>query len=1252
MDIKSISSCSDRPLSPTIFSNRPATSKAITFCSWTSLFSFTRKAHAGILLAALAATALVASLKTLLSVFLGRIFEVVSQLADGTRSQESALAEVSRWCIVLVGLGLSNWMANTSFLSFWTIFGELQANQVRIEVTSGLLSRNVEWFGHLQDGIEVLALATRNLDSEMLLQKQCLQSASTVAAASLSGIDIVRVFCGSGREKKTYGHALRLASGHFSAQARCNSIQMGCVAFWSIAIFVLGFWYGLALVEQGLSPGHVVTTFYAVLTAFHGVESFASHWLVCSKGKSAAQFLRHLAQSEKVSNAPVPAKGSIALHTCAGKIQLNQVDFAYQSNVTENVVKRVTMQIPPNELTFLVGDSGSGKSTLCSLMTNLLTPTAGEVLIDGYPIHQIQPSCLRRHISLIQQNNPVIHDSFFNNVAYGSRCPENVTAMDIREACAFAQLESTVLQLHNGLDTIVGPKSSNLSGGQRQRLALSRAWLRNPAILILDEPTSALDSASQFTVMNAIREWRRDKTTIIVTHDMSNIRDEDFVFIMKSGFSAGRNSSIPNSRTEETPISLSDGWRITDDLTGKKQQFLSYLDRHFYATDTSSTPGKTQSHGRSASSTRETDPSFPYLSDLSFANGTLTTRQLGCKNRNTEFEQPTDLPDPLPYNSVRDILSTVWPSLGLKDRLYCALALLLCLVAAAATPAFSFCLAKLMGAMWFKTNKLQQGFRWAVYLIGIAVTDGICTGGGHFLFEKVSQTWVDQLRQDIFGKVLDQPSLWCRATWDNPKQLSRCLDRNAQEMRIILSQFVPISMVVVAILAISVLWAMAICWQLALVALSPLPLYVLAIKMYVGVSSKWEKRCNEAASDSSVTLEDILLNFSFIRAFGLGPYFYGKQSTTSNKAWQIGLQRAIYTGPWFGLYHSISLPLTALIFYYGTSLIAQETRNIGVSDMLQVINLLLFSIGTSFELLNGLPQLTGARVAATELLRYADLTTSIDTGKRLLVRPDSPLPIQMRNVNLTSAESSARILSEVTYTIIPGSWVAIVGSSGSGKTTMLSLLLGLTTPDTSFTTKNRISESSLRFGGVPYSILDLQHVRSKMAYVPQQPFLFPATIRDNIAYGIAATCPISVQEIVTQAAKVSGIHDFIVSLPDGYDTIVGDGGQALSGGQAQLVNIARALARRPRLLVLDEPSSALDSESTSDICKALKSLIQSSCWQQDGMAVVVATHSVDMMQMADEVVVLDKGCKVEQGTYGDLMANRGHLWELFHQSRL
>lgn len=979
------------------------------------------------------------------------------------------------------------------------------------------------------------------------------------------------------------------------------------------------------------------------------------------------------------------------------------------------------MHIPAKQFTFLVGESGSGKSTVCSLMANLLAPIAGEVSIDGHPVDHIQPSCLSRHVSLIHQKSSVMHDSFFNNVACGSICPDDVSETDVRQACTFVQLESTMSQLRSGLATIVGADNHSLSGGQKQRLALARARMRDPAILILDEPTSALDPIGQNIVMNAIREWRKDKTTIVVTHDISSIRDEDFVFVMRSGTitrqgrmqdlrnaftapcipksctrsdqanlvsasstlnphgkgsshnvanvsetgyqqitlrsssfiqSAGRHASISRSHTKDTRKSLIEGWRITDDVERKQQQFSTYLDRHFCATETNYVLQKRHACTKACFAREKTIDNSDQISqssDSDFTGDGLMERKPNCKYRYAEIEDRTSQPDPRPYDSIRGILSTLWPSLGFEDRILCVLALLLCLLAAAATPAFSFCLARLLGAMWSKTDKVEQGLRWALFLIGIAVTDGICTGGGHYLFDKVSQTWIDHLRRDIFGKVLIQPKLWCQATQHSPGHLSRCLDRNAQEMRSVVGKFLPVLIVIVAIMSISVAWAMTICWKLALVALSPLPLFALAIKLYIMVSSRWEQKCNEAASDSSATLKEVLLNFSLIRVFGLGQYFDDKQTTTANKAWRVGLQRALYTGPWFGLYQSMTLPLTALVFYYGTSLTSQNSRDLNVNDVLQVINLLLFSIGTSFELLNGLPQLTAARVAATELLDYTKLTKTMDTSKRFLIQPDSPLPIEMHNVNFTPEQSSAKVLNGFSHVIHPGSCVALVGSSGSGKTTMLSLILGLTTPDSSVYAHGRKSEFTICYGGVPYSIVDLQHVRSMMAYVPQQPFLFPATIRDNIAYGVSSTCPNLVQEAVVQAAQSSGIHKFIVSLPDGYDTVVGDGGQALSGGQAQLVNIARALAKRPRLLILDEPTSGLDSESALDVRTALRSLIRSPCWQEDGMALVIATHSIEMIQMAAEVVVLDKGVKVEQGTYGTLMASRSHLWRLINE---
>jgi ATP-binding cassette subfamily B (MDR/TAP) protein 1 len=171
----------------------------------------------------------------------------------------------------------------------------------------------------------ILALVARNLDSAVWKQKQYLQKASTLAAAAFNGIDLVTVFGGCDTEVSKYASALRLAARHFLAQVQSNSIQRGYVAFWSISIFVLGFWYGLVLVQQGTSPGNIITTFHAILTAFQCAESFARHWLILSKGKGAGHFLANLARLEPTFDDHSGEDVENPVDECNGDVRLDKV---------------------------------------------------------------------------------------------------------------------------------------------------------------------------------------------------------------------------------------------------------------------------------------------------------------------------------------------------------------------------------------------------------------------------------------------------------------------------------------------------------------------------------------------------------------------------------------------------------------------------------------------------------------------------------------------------------------------------------------------------------------------------------------------------------------------------------------------------------------------------------------------------------------------------------------------------------------
>lgn len=162
-------------------------------------------------------------------------------------------------------------------------------------------------------------------------------------------------------------------------------------------------------------------------------------------------------------------------------------------------------------------------------------PTSGEILIDGNPLRSLNISWIRNNVSLLEQRSVLFNESVLKNIAFGAQDRNAVTDADVNRAIELAMLQNTIQSLPKGIDTCVGPGGSFLSGGQRQRVAIARAKLRDTPILILDEPTSALDHTNRVVVMKAIREWRKGKTTIIVTHDMSQILEQDFLYILEHG---------------------------------------------------------------------------------------------------------------------------------------------------------------------------------------------------------------------------------------------------------------------------------------------------------------------------------------------------------------------------------------------------------------------------------------------------------------------------------------------------------------------------------------------------------------------------------------------------------------------------------------------------------------------------------------------------------------------------------------------
>jgi len=271
--------------------------------------------------------------------------------------------------------------------------------------------------------------------------------------------------------------------------------------------------------------------------------------------------------------------------------------------------------------------------------------------------------------------------------------------------------------------------------------------------------------------------------------------------------------------------------------------------------------------------------------------------------------------------------------------------------------------------------------------------------------------------------------------------------------------------------------------------------------------------------------------------------------------------------------------------------------------------------GPLSELPNEIIELRQHAVALERLGEILELPE--ETGGSLTTAPCSDTAINFADINFCYHANTA-ILRDVSFTVNKNANIAIVGASGCGKTTIFKLLCGFYAPTGGTYTLN----------GVEFGTWDLTAARGQISLVSQDVFLFPTTIRENIAFGR----PSAAQSEIEAAAKAAGIHDFIESLPDGYDSLVGERGIRISGGERQRISIARAILKNAPILLLDEPTASLDMAAEAVVQEALAQLCR-------GRTVITIAHRLSTIQGADEILVMENGRIVERGTHDTLISS-------------
>ncbi len=333
------------------------------------------------------------------------------------------------------------------------------------------------------------------------------------------------------------------------------------------------------------------------------------------------------------------------------------------------------------------------------------------------------------------------------------------------------------------------------------------------------------------------------------------------------------------------------------------------------------------------------------------------------------------------------------------------------------------------------------------------------------------------------------------------------------------------------------------------------------------------------------------------------------------RAARLSLRRAQRSAALDSALHAVRLLAPLLLLWVGARLVMARELTIGGVWALTAIA--AAALGPLASLVESAQKLTRA---AGEIARIAEALASEPEQHDREVRAAPPIggAIELRDVSFRYAKGSPEVLSGVSFRAPPGSKVALVGRTGSGKSTLLSLLLGLHEP----------TSGTIDYDGHPLATLKYETVRRQLGVVTQEVFLFAGSIRDNIAFNDPALSP----EEVERAARLAALHDDIVGMPMGYETLVGEGGIALSGGQRQRLALARALASRPSILVLDEATSQLDGATEAEIARSIEDL---RCTR------VVVAHRLSTIAGADMILVLDKGRIVERGTHEALLEKGG-----------
>eukprot|EP00040_Diaphanoeca_grandis_P037515 m.244715 g.244715 ORF g.244715 m.244715 type:complete len:1373 (-) comp33833_c11_seq4:1885-6003(-) len=1141
-------------------------------------------------------------------------------------------------------------------------------------------------------------------------ERKIYEDAGVLAHEVLSLTRVVMTFGTYKHETKRYNDLVGVASSKGSRFA----LKFGVLSALPDAAFqlmyALVFWYGGVMIRDqvdGLQQGDILNVFFNVLMAAISGALAMEYIKHKQSGQTAAFNIFEVIDRESaIDNLSTEGLKNVA--NLKGNITVDNVSFAYPITPDKTILHDFSFSLQQGKTTALVGHSGCGKSTIINLMMRFYDTNKGSIKVDGKKLKDYNPQWLRSRIGLVAQQPTLLPGTIRDNIALGKH---DATTTEIEDAAKLANAHDFIMTFPDKYETEVGSLGGKLSGGQRQRIAIARTMIATPSILLLDEATSALDSKSESKFQDMLKRTSATRSTVVVAHRLSTIRDADEILVVDHGriIERGTHNELmalqgayatlhaqgTAGQTQQTPRPsavtamdsdseylevLDEEKKVDDALITSLQPSSSYVDAI-----------KTEKTDENNDSKKEPTSSDPLMSDekksKTFSGDEeLTKEEKKAVAKFAKEVSSGDWPwmmlsyfgafvDGSSYAISVLILGLVLSACNVDfydENFYCSEAALVTTNVSASLDECRFdivvrddrdqwgcsaidgntsavAMVKTCTKMYATCDASPCSLRYSepaaperlnplLYIfIGLFFTMFI---GRFFMFgaQFVARTRLTfRLRKLFFSYFLAKSAAWHDHYTTSETTEALAVQVNDVGKLTHLKNPAVAKIMLMTLTALS--FAFAYCWELALVILAMLPLVIVSntieSKIMFQKDGDNEKvgPQKRAADAASVLIE----NFTLITSLGQSENKLAEYTTHVDSIVRLNANKALNAGIAGFFAQFVMFSQWGLAFWFGGKQLVEGRCS--YADMNVAFFCVLFpgfQAGQEFAMLPDQDEASKNVSKALKLFQHNttdDDFIAKDTAKdenRVAKPPVSGGRIEFKDVVFAyPTRTDAPVLEKFNLTIEAGQTVAIVGSSGSGKSTIISLVQKLYFP----------SSGQVLVDGQDIMQLSTKAYRNQIAVVPQEPKLFSRSVADNISYR-PQEAPVTEGAIVA-AAETANAHKFVTELEGKYKYQVGKFGERLSGGQCQRVAIARSVFGdgEIKLVLLDEATSALDNESQILVQDALNKTSQ-------GRTTIIVAHRLSTIMNADKIFVLHQGQVAEAGTYDELIAKGGLFAEL------